>query len=69
MSEFTYNYGGEYEIAVAEKADRWVSACGGDERPFIYDGVRWLYVYNPARHLHGWLNLDTDIVSMDHPVN
>ena len=52
----------EYRNAVAGLADRWVPACGGLEVPFTYNGTRWLYVFNPRRHEHGHLNLDTDIV-------
>ena len=54
-----------YSTAMAGKLDNWVPACGGDEQPFTFNGVRWLYVYNPAQHLHGYLNLDTDVVNTD----
>lgn len=45
--------------------DNWYPACGGTEVPFTSRGVRWLYVYNPVQHQHGYLNLDTDIVNTD----
>lgn len=57
----------EYAEAVAVKADKWVSACGGNEIEFTHYGTRWLYVYNPARDEHGYLNLDTDIVQPEAP--
>lgn len=53
----------EYQQADDERADRWVPACGGQEVEFTHNGARWLYVWNPARNAHGYLNLDTDIVS------
>ena len=56
----------DYEIAVTLREDRWVAACNGLERPFEYLGTRWQYVFNPATRCHGYLNLDTDIVSDDY---
>jgi hypothetical protein len=38
-----------------------IAACGGTEQPFTVNGRRWLYVYQPSSHRHGYLNLDTDI--------
>ena len=57
----------EYDAAVAENADRWIAACGGNEQPFTVDGTRWLYVWNPRTGATGYLNLDTDIVHPDDP--
>ena len=45
--------------------DNWYPACSGLEKPFTVNGVRWLYVWNPAKQVHGYLNLDTDIVETD----
>ena len=56
-----------YATAVAELRDSWVAACGGLEVPFTYNRTRYLYVYNPRRHEHGYLNLDTDIVQPEMP--
>lgn len=64
----------EYHTARIAKADRWVPACGGLEVPYL-DKLRRrvLYVYNFARHEHGWLDLGQDIVFADdnltNPVN
>ena len=52
----------EYREAVATNADRWVAACGGDEQPFSHNGTEYLYVFNPKRGEHGYLNQGTDIV-------
>ena len=52
----------DYEDAILTCADRWVVACGGKESPFEKNGVRYLYVFNPATHKHGWLDLGQDIV-------
>ncbi len=57
----------EYAQALAERADRWVPACGGAEEPFTHEGVRWLYVWNPATGEHAYLNLDTDLAQHDAP--
>ena len=57
----------EYAEAVAAKADKWVAACGGLELGFSHGGTLWLYVYNPGRDEHGYLNLHTDIVQPDAP--
>lgn len=56
----------EYAQAVAEKADRWVAACGGLETPFLHNGAEWLYVFNPSTGEHGYLNLGTDLVTEDY---
>ena len=55
--------------AVRVAADKWVAGCGGYERPaYSSDRRAWfLYVFNPAKSEHGWLNLDTDIVEMSNP--
>lgn len=52
----------EYAAAVGARADRWVPGCGGKETPFVKGGRRWLYVFNPKREEHGYLDLDTDVV-------
>lgn len=57
----------EYSEAVATKADKWVAACGGQEIEFVHRGIPWLYVYNPARNEHGYLNMETDIVQPEAP--
>jgi len=57
----------EYRNAVANDADAWIAACGGLETPFSHCGVDWLYVYNPARDEHGYLNMSTDIVQEKSP--
>ena len=46
--------------------DRWEIGCGGCEVPFTLNGTRWLYVWNPYRSEHGYLNMSTDIVTPDH---
>ena len=56
----------EYQRAVAQRADRWVPACGGNEVPFTAEGSRWLYVFNPATAMHKYLNLDTDLIHDDY---
>ena len=57
----------EYRIAEAAKADRWVPGNGGREEPFTYNGIRYLWVWNPARGEHAYLNLDTDIIEQHPP--
>ena len=57
----------EYLKAQEQFADAWVPACGGYEEPFMHNGTRWLYVYNPARDEHGYLNMGTDIVQENAP--
>lgn len=54
----------DYADAKRELADRWVPACGGLEAPFLYNGTRWIYVFNFARESHLYLNLDTDTVHL-----
>ena len=55
----------QYRRAVADRADTWVPACGGNEVPFTHNGTRWLYVFNPGIRKHGYLNLNTDQVCRD----
>ena len=57
----------EYLQAVEGGADAWVPACGGYETPFLHNGTQWLYVFNPAREEHGYLNMGTDIVQENPP--
>jgi hypothetical protein len=52
----------EYRLAMADKVDEWIPACGGHEEPFTVNHTRWQYMYNPATGEHGYLNLDTDII-------
>lgn len=52
----------EYYRAVTDCADRWVAACGGAEQPFWCEGMRLLYVYNPGRHQHAYLDLGSDLI-------
>jgi hypothetical protein len=57
----------DYDRAAMAKADRWVPACGGMEVPFSYNNRVYLYVYNPAQHKHGWLDMGTDMLQFDNP--
>ena len=57
------NMTSEYRQAIATDADQWVPACGGGEKPYRTRTSRWvLYVYNPRRMEHGYLDMRTDIV-------
>jgi hypothetical protein len=57
-----------YRRAETMQADLWVPACGGAETPAkARDGRTYLYVWNPARCQHGWLDMGTDIVTFDNP--
>jgi len=38
-------------------------ACSGEEKPFTVNGVRWQYVWQSSTGLHGYHNLDTDIIT------
>ncbi len=56
----------EYNAARVANADRWVTACGGFERPYLNkNGVRVLYVWNFRTRKHGVLDLGQDIVFED----
>lgn len=56
----------EYHAARIARADRWVPACGGYEKPYVDRlGRRILYVYNHATGRHGYLDLGQDIVYSD----
>lgn len=57
MTENTVSEAIFFENAKA-KRDVWLPACGGTEVPFTYEGVRWLYVWNPAKAMHKYLRLD-----------
>ena len=56
----------EFKEAYENHLDTWVPACGGTEQPFLMNGVRWLYVFNPVQMKHAYLNLDTDLIE-DNP--
>lgn len=49
----------EYDAA---EADVWVAGGAGSEVPVLRNGRHMLYVYNPWRDEHGWLDLSTDVV-------
>ena len=46
-----------YMQAIERGDDTWVPACGGHEVPFTYEGRQWLYVFNPAKGMHKYLNM------------
>lgn len=53
----------EYQLAVEKELDSWVPANGGAEEPMRWpDGRTLLFVFNPARRQHGYLNVATDQV-------
>ena len=53
----------EYKMATVARADTWVPACGGHETPVTYSNGRTaLYVWNPARGEHRYLDMKTDIL-------
>lgn len=57
-----------YQRAETMKADLWIPACGGTETPAkARDGRTYLYCWNAAREQHGWLDLGTDIVTLEDP--
>lgn len=52
----------EFTEVATKNLDRWVPACGGDEKPFTSrSGIRMLYCWNPRKG-HAYLNVDTDMV-------
>lgn len=56
----------EYAAARIAQADRWVPACCGTETPFrTRTGVMLLYVWNPARNAHAYLDCGSDIILTD----
>jgi hypothetical protein len=57
----------EYEAAVNQRLDTWVLANGGKEVPFTIGTTTYVYVWNPRRHKHGWLNMDTDMIEYQQP--
>ena len=52
----------EFNTAVAGRLDVWVPACGGRETPFLIEGQRLLYCFNPALGRHAYYSLDQDLV-------
>jgi hypothetical protein len=57
----------EFDHAVLTKADCWVPACGGTEKPFSVNGTMYLYCFNAATHEHAYMNLGTDMIELDPP--
>lgn len=43
-------------------ADRWVAGANGTETPTLRGGRWMLYVYNPAKRVHGWYDFQSDLV-------
>lgn len=58
-------YTDEYKKALDSNADVYVPACGGLEKPFMKDGVWYLYVWNPRTCHHAYLNTQTDMLLTD----
>lgn len=58
-----------YRVSVMRGDDTWVAACGGKETPtWSPDQRAWfLYVYNPRRAEHAWLNMGTDMIEATSP--
>lgn len=54
----------EFADAVVNKRDAWVPASGGSETPTRYpDGRTLLYCFNPGTGEHGYLDVETDIMT------
>jgi len=55
-----------FNVAMKERRDVWVPACGGTETPFTTrTGRRLLYCYNPAQWRHAYLDVDQDRILTD----
>jgi hypothetical protein len=65
--EMSYIHTMTYDEAIDQNADVWVPGCGGIEVPQVTREGTFLYVYNPFRDEHGWLNCETDIVQLESP--
>ena len=56
----------EYATARVGNLDRSVPACSGTETPFrTRTGATLLYVWNPARNAHAYLDCGSDIILTD----
>lgn len=55
----------EFKNAVSMKRDVWVPACGGTETVFTVRNKRFLYCFNPKRHQHRYLDVDSDMIMED----
>lgn len=52
----------EYDVAINERADRWVPGCGGNETPITTRSRKtWLWCFNPAQCRHAYIDLGTDM--------
>ena len=52
----------EYFDAARDRADRWVPACGGAEKPMLdRAGRKVLYCYNHATGEHRYIDLTNDM--------
>ncbi len=49
-----------FDNAVENNLDIWVRACGGSEEPFLMNGRKYLYVYNPKLREHKYLDMSVD---------
>jgi hypothetical protein len=53
-------------MTITARTTNWQPACNGNEVPFLYNGERWLYVWDRASRRHGYLHMATDIVYADY---
>ena len=55
----------QWNALCAARVDQWLPACGGSETPFLKNGNRYLYVFNPSSCTHAYLDCGTDLVLDD----
>ena len=48
-------------IRVVDPDVCWLTACGGVETPFTYEGKTYLYMWNCATHEHAYYCKDDDV--------
>ena len=52
----------EFDVATAERADRWVPGAGGNETPITTRTRKtWLWCFNPGQCRHAYIDLGTDM--------
>ena len=62
QAEYTAAY---VRDADGQPQDRWVPGGCGTETPYLFDGRWTLYVWNPRTAQHGYLDMATDVVTLD----
>lgn len=49
----------------ATSLNDWISACGGTEQPFVFQGKHYLYMWNRSSKVHAYYCITDEVFADD----